>query len=111
MLDLKSMSLAELKHRHRELVRINFPEAYPRLLENEQRELIRRISMSENDEPITRPDGFRPRRKRERGWLKAAIKDGSVRDPDGPPDEHIDYSGTGATVISVPVAALDGEGT
>lgn len=54
-------------------------------------------------------DGFRPRRTRPRGWLKQAIKDGSVRDPDAPdPDAGKDYSG--AEVVSPPVATIDSEG-
>lgn len=31
--------------------------------------------------PSNRGDGFRARRKRPKGWLDKAIKDGSVRDP------------------------------
>ena len=54
-------------------------------------------------------DGFRPRKKRPKGWLKAAIKDGSVRDPDAPdPDADKDYAG--ATVVNPPLATLSGEG-
>lgn len=53
------------------------------------------------------PDGFRPRRTRPKGWLKAAIADGSVRDPNAPdPDAGKDYAG--ATVVSAPVATSEG---
>lgn len=54
-------------------------------------------------------DGFRPRRTRPEGWLKAAIKDGSVRDPDAPdPDAGKDYSG--ATVVNPPTATIEHKG-
>jgi hypothetical protein len=52
-------------------------------------------------------DGFRKRRKRAKGWLEKAIKDGSVRDPkDGPnpPETH----SADATVVAPDVATIDG---
>jgi hypothetical protein len=64
--------------------------------------------MSEN-EPVTQKDGFRKRRKREKNWLKQAIKSGEVRDPNAPdPDAGKDY--TGAAVVTPPMATLDGRG-
>jgi hypothetical protein len=56
-------------------------------------------------------DGFRPRRKRPKGWLEKAIKSGEVRDPNAPdPDEGADYGA--AEVVNPPVATVDtgGEG-
>lgn len=56
----------------------------------------------------TRKDGFRPRRKRPKGWLEKAIKDGSVRDPAlGPEPEQV-YSDD-VTVIGVPLASMTGD--
>lgn len=54
-------------------------------------------------------DGFRPRRVRPKGWLKAAVFDGSVRAPDAPdPDEGKDYSG--AVVVNPPTATIESKG-
>jgi len=50
-------------------------------------------------------DGFRKRRKRPKGWLEKAIKDGSVRDPALGPNPETVYDDQ-VTVISVPVAEL-----
>ena len=54
-------------------------------------------------------DGFRKRKVRPKGWYKAAIKSGEIRDLDGPdPDEGRDYSG--AVVVQPPTATLTGDG-
>lgn len=56
-----------------------------------------------------RPDGFRKRRKRPKGWYERAIKDGSVRAPGAPdPDEGKERTGT---VIDVPLASASGDGS
>lgn len=56
-----------------------------------------------------REDGFRPRKKRPKGWYEKAIKDGSVRDPNAPdPDAGADYSA--AEVVNPPVATIESEG-
>lgn len=62
--------------------------------------------MSEQDVQ-ERPDGFRPRRKRPKGWLKQAIKDGSVRDPKLGPEPHQTYRDD-QHVIEVPVGTMSG---
>jgi hypothetical protein len=44
-----------------------------------------------NDSETEVKDGFRKRKKRPKGWLAKAIKDGSVRDPKlgpNPPEVH-----------------------
>lgn len=54
-------------------------------------------------------DDFRPRKTRSKGWLKQAIKDGSVRAPGEPnPDDGKDYPD--ATVVRPPAATLSGDG-
>ncbi len=61
------------------------------------------------DEAPEIKDGFRPRRKRPKGWLDKAIKDGSVRAPGAPdPDEGKVYTGV---VVRPPVATAKVEGT
>lgn len=61
--------------------------------------------MADQEERQDRPDGFRPRKKRPKGWLKAAIADGSVRDPKlGPEPEQIYRDDQ--MVIGVPVATV-----
>lgn len=65
-----------------------------------------------DDDPRTAPttkDGFRPRRKRPKGWMKQAIKDGVIPDPNAPTQET--PPPPGAHVINVPVATLSGDGT
>ena len=57
----------------------------------------------------TEKDGFRRRRKRPKGWLKQAIKNGEIADPNAPiPDVEYDAD---THVVSVPIATLDGGGT
>ena len=63
--------------------------------------------MTENE---LRPDGFRPRKLRPAGWLARAIADGSVRDPNAPPEDEIVYPET-THVISVPLGDLQVAGT
>lgn len=46
------------------------------------------IDYDADGNPIDIKDGFRARRKRQKGWLTQAIKDGSVRDPDAPDDDQ-----------------------
>ena len=58
--------------------------------------------------PTTR-DGFRKRKKRPKGWMKQAIKDGVIPEP-GQPSRDI-VPPPGAHVISVPLATLAGDGT
>jgi hypothetical protein len=63
-----------------------------------------------DDETQGRPDGFRPRKKRPKGWLERAIKDGSVRDPNLPPEPEQVYP-EDATVVQAPTATItDKEG-
>ena len=57
----------------------------------------------------TRKDGFRPRRKRPKGWMKQAIKDGVIPDPNAPAQET--PPPPGAHVIEAPIATLNGGGT
>lgn len=53
-------------------------------------------------------DGFRKPKKRPKGWLKQAIKDGSVRDPNAPdPDAGREKTGE---VFDVPVMTLAVDG-
>ena len=55
-------------------------------------------------------DGFRPRRKRPKGWLKQAIKDGSVRDPKlGPNPKGGRRRDADGTVIDLPVMTVRGD--
>lgn len=64
------------------------------------------------DDPRTAPttkDGFRKRKKRPRGWLKQAIKDGVIPEP-GQPSKDMDIP-PWAHVIAAPTATLDGGGT
>ena len=64
--------------------------------------------MSSEPEPELK-DGFRKRRKRPKGWLEQAIKDGSVRDPElgpNPPEEHA----PDAVIIEAPVMTSKVEG-
>jgi len=63
------------------------------------------------DDPRTAPttkDGFRPRKKRPKGWLEKAIKRGEVRDPNAPPEPETIYPAN-VHVISVPVGSISGE--
>jgi hypothetical protein len=53
-------------------------------------------------------EGFRKNRKRGKGWLQKAIKDGSVADPDAGPPEHQTYPPE-AFVVEVPVLRADGD--
>lgn len=65
--------------------------------------------MTDTEQIQDRPDGFRKRRKRPKGWLEKAIKNGSVRAPGAPdPDEGKERTGT---VIDVPLASAGGEGS
>lgn len=57
----------------------------------------------------TTKDGFRPRRKRPKGWRRQAIKDGVIPDPNAPKQET--PPPPGAHVIEAPVATLSGGGT
>ena len=59
-----------------------------------------------NDE---RKDGFRKRRKRPKGWMKQAIKDGVIPDPNAPAQET--PPPPVAHVIEAPIATLNGGGT
>jgi len=52
-------------------------------------------------------DGFRPRRKRPKGWLTKAIKDGSVRDPHAPYEPE--PRPTDGAVFDVPLIVADAE--
>ena len=56
----------------------------------------------------TTKDGFRPRRKRPRGWAKQAIRDGLIPDPAQPTRETPPRPGQ--HVIAAPVATLSGDG-
>ena len=59
--------------------------------------------MTDETQVEEREDGFRPRRKRPKGWLEKAIADGSVRDPKlGPEPEQVYRDDQ--MVIRVPVA-------
>ena len=55
-------------------------------------------------------DGFRPRKLRPAGWLERAIADGSVRDPNAPPEDEIVYPES-TYVISVPLGDLQAANT
>jgi hypothetical protein len=57
----------------------------------------------------TERDGFRPRRKRPKGWMKQAIKDGVIPDLSAPAQQT--PPPPGAQVIEAPVATLSGGGT
>ena len=57
----------------------------------------------------TTKDGFRPRRKRPKGWMKGAIKEGVIADPNAPTQQT--PPPPGAHVVTAPVATLDGGGT
>lgn len=64
--------------------------------------------MSDTEQVEDRPDGFRKRRKRPKGWYEKAIKDGSVRAPGAPdPDEGKVRTGV---VIDVPLATAGAQG-
>jgi len=65
----------------------------------------RRARMERLEAVGDRPDGFRARRKRPEGWLEQAIADGSVRDPNAPPEDEIVYPES-TFVISVPLGEL-----
>jgi hypothetical protein len=61
-----------------------------------------------NEQTEERPDGFRKRRKRPKGWYEKAIKDGSVRAPGAPdPDEGKERTGV---VVNVPLAQVGVDG-
>jgi hypothetical protein len=66
--------------------------------------------MTDEQNVVEREDGFRSRRKRPKGWLSQAIKDGSVRDPNASPEPAPVY-GADVHVIDVPLATsgVDGE--
>ena len=51
---------------------------------------------------MTEKDGFRPRRKRAKGWYKQAIKDGVIADPHKGIPERV--PGSNEHVVIVPVA-------
>lgn len=55
-----------------------------------------------------RKDGFRKRRKRAKGWMKQAIRDGVIPDPAKPTPET--PPPPGAHVIKAPIATLSGGG-
>jgi hypothetical protein len=69
----------------------------------------RRSDLAELVEP-PRKDGFRKPKKRPKGWLEKAIKDGSVRDPNAPPEAEPVY-GENVHVITVPMAEQSSDGT
>lgn len=66
----------------------------------------RRSEIAEFVDP-PRKDGFRPRRKRPKGWLKEAIKDGSVRDPNAPSGSVTVIYDENVRVFNVPMATSD----
>lgn len=63
-----------------------------------------------NDERFapTTKDGFRPRRKRSKGFVKQAVRDGLIPDPAQPTSETLPRPGQ--HVIAAPVATLSGDG-
>lgn len=66
------------------------------------------MSDEERFAPTAR-DGFRKRRKRAKGWMKQAIRDGVIPDPAKPTQET--PRPADAYVIEAPVATLSGGGT
>jgi len=58
--------------------------------------------MTDEQPGPTTNDGFRPRRKRPKGWYAKALKSGEIADPDNPQPEPI--YGEDAQVVSVPMA-------
>ncbi len=65
--------------------------------------------MTDEQHAPTTKDGFRKRKKRPAGWMKQAIEDGVIPDPDNPVEET--RPGPDVHVIEPPVATLDGDGT
>jgi hypothetical protein len=68
-----------------------------------------RIAHAERDLRVfvtpTPPDGFRERKVRPKGWLKSAMADGSVFDPDKPAPTPIEAQ-LGDLIVAVPTARV-----
>lgn len=65
--------------------------------------------MNDNEQAAPeRQDGFRPRRKRPKGWYAKAIKDGVIADPNNPAPEPV-YSAE-THVVAPPLATLASSG-
>jgi hypothetical protein len=64
--------------------------------------------MSDKD-PAERKDGFRPRRKRPKGWYEKALRKGEIADPNNPAPEPV-YDPATTHVIEVPTAEMHGRG-
>lgn len=56
------------------------------------------------------PDGFRPRKKRPKGWEAKAMAAGIIRDPNAP-EPSPRARKPGDVVIEMPVATLRGDAT
>jgi hypothetical protein len=61
------------------------------------------------DDATERGEVKRKRKKRPKGWLSKAIKDGSVRDPKLGVEPHQVYPDN-VVVVSVPTATIDSAG-
>jgi hypothetical protein len=62
--------------------------------------------MTDPHAPTTK-DGFRPRKKRPKGWMKQAIKDGVIADPKQGIPERV--PGERDHVVDVPIAKVTAE--
>lgn len=65
------------------------------------------LSLDNWAEVETPPDGFRPRRKRPKGWYEKAIKDGVIADPEKGVPERVKTDNE--YVVEVPVAKVTAE--